>query len=232
MKRTLNSSAHFLILLLDSPRHWHSERGMRWCYRRASRRIVRLKVSRSRSLQPARACRSAVSQQFSATVTASSDTSVTWSASGGTISNSGQYTAPSTAGTYTVVATSVADSTKSASAAITVTTTPAPVAVTITPGSAAVQVGKTQQFSASVTGSSNTAVTWSASGGTISASGLYTAPSNRWLVYGNGDQRGRHNGIFFGDSCGNYYSASDCGIDQLQLQRRFKPARRSSSRRR
>ncbi len=36
--------------------------------------------------------------------------------------------------------------------------------------------GATHQFSATVTGTDNTAVTWAASGGTISASGLYTAP--------------------------------------------------------
>jgi hypothetical protein len=59
-------------------------------------------------------------QQFTATVTGSSNTNVTWSVTGGKIS-SGLYTAPSTAGTYTVTATAVADTTKSASATVTVT---------------------------------------------------------------------------------------------------------------
>ncbi|HYL46872.1 MAG TPA: Ig-like domain-containing protein [Candidatus Limnocylindrales bacterium] len=49
------------------------------------------------------------------------------------------------------------------------------VSVTLKPGSATVAEGGQQQFSATVTGSSNTAVTWYATGGTISASGLYTA---------------------------------------------------------
>ena len=54
---------------------------------------------------------------------------------------------------------------------------PAPISVSISPTSATVQSGNTQQFTATVTGSANTAVTWSASSGTISSSGLYTAPS-------------------------------------------------------
>ena len=115
------------------------------------------------------------SQQFTATVTGNSNTAVTWSASGGTITTSGMYTAPSTAGTYTVTATSAADATKSASASVTVSAAPV-VAVSITPGSASLTTGGTQQFTASVSGSSNTAVTWSATGGSIT-SGLYTAPS-------------------------------------------------------
>ncbi|MFY9528505.1 MAG: Ig-like domain-containing protein [Candidatus Acidiferrales bacterium] len=65
-------------------------------------------------------------QQFSAKVTGTSNTGVTWSASGGTISSTGMYTAGSAAGTYSVAATSVADSSKSAHATITVTAPPPP----------------------------------------------------------------------------------------------------------
>ena len=54
-------------------------------------------------------------QQFSA-----SATGVTWSATGGTISSSGLYTAPNTPGTYVVQATSTADASQSGSAAVTV----------------------------------------------------------------------------------------------------------------
>lgn len=54
------------------------------------------------------------------------------------------------------------------------------ISVSVSPATASVAVGKTQQFSAAVTGTSNTAVTWSvaggASNGTITSSGLYTAP--------------------------------------------------------
>jgi hypothetical protein len=56
------------------------------------------------------------------------------------------------------------------------------ISVTVSPPSASVAVGLTQQFTASVTGTTNPAVTWSvgggASNGTISATGLYTAPAN------------------------------------------------------
>ncbi len=60
------------------------------------------------------------------------------------------------------------------------------VAVQINPTSATVALGSTQQFAATVTGSSNTAVKWSVSGagcsgaacGTISAGGLYTSPAS------------------------------------------------------
>ena len=61
-------------------------------------------------------------QQFTATVTGAVNMAVTWSATSGTVSSSGLYTAPNTTGTYTVTATSVADTTKSASATVTVTT--------------------------------------------------------------------------------------------------------------
>jgi hypothetical protein len=58
------------------------------------------------------------------------------------------------------------------------------VTVTVSPASANVRAGTTKSFSATVAGSSNTAVTWqvnsvaggSAATGTISSSGMYTAP--------------------------------------------------------
>ena len=73
-------------------------------------------------------------QQFTDTVSGSSNTSVTWSVDGvvggnsttGTISTSGLYTAPAATGSHIVTATSVADSTKSASASVTVTSGPPP----------------------------------------------------------------------------------------------------------
>jgi len=60
-------------------------------------------------------------------------------------------------------------------------TPPPQVAVSIRPTSATVATNGTQQFNATVSGSTNTAVSWSVAGGTsngtISATGLYTAPS-------------------------------------------------------
>ncbi len=120
-------------------------------------------------------------QQFSATVSGTSNSSVTWSLSPsvGTISASGLYTAPSfiaSPQTITVTATSVADPTKSGTATVTLNPT---VSVSVNPPSVVLTAGQTQQFSATVSGTSNTAVTWSLSPnvGTISTSGLYTAPS-------------------------------------------------------
>ena len=53
----------------------------------------------------------------------------------------------------------------------------APISVSISPGSATLNPGQTRQFTATVTGHPNTAVQWSATGGTVSQSGLYTAGS-------------------------------------------------------
>ena len=116
-------------------------------------------------------------KQFAATISGTTNTAVTWTASGGTVTSGGLYTAPSSAGTYTVTATSAADSTKSASAVVTVSQS-AQVSVSISPTTASLSTGTQNQFTASVSGSSNTAVTWAASGGTITTGGLYTAPSS------------------------------------------------------
>ncbi len=119
-------------------------------------------------------------QAFAATVTGATNTAVVWSvteAAGGAIDGTGSYTAPSTAGTFHVVATSVADATKSATAVVTVTLD---VTVTIAPTTATLITGATQSFTATVTGSSNTAVTWSVtetSGGSVTSAGVYTAPA-------------------------------------------------------
>jgi len=72
------------------------------------------------------------------------------------------------------------------SADVTVNTPAANIAVTVSPGSASVSAGGgAQAFAATVANTSNTAVTWQVNGlpggnstvGTISASGLYTAPA-------------------------------------------------------
>ena len=122
---------------------------------------------------------------FTATVANASNTSVVWSVapSGcGTVTSAGVYTAPATAAACTVVATSQADPSKSASATVTVTAAPPPVVVTVTPSPAAVDACATLAFSATVTGTTNRAVTWSiqegAAGGSITSAGVYTASSN------------------------------------------------------
>ena len=119
-------------------------------------------------------------QQLTATTTWASNTGVTWSLSSGTgtISTSGLYTAPSpvaSAQTVTVTATSLQDTTKTGVATLTVTP---PISVSVTPATASLGLSQTQQLTATVANAANSAVTWSLSTavGSISASGLYTAP--------------------------------------------------------
>ena len=115
-------------------------------------------------------------QQFTATVSNSTNTTVTWSATAGTISASGLFTAPTvtTDTTVTVKATSAADTSKSASATITVKA-PAPVpALTVSPMSLS--------FSATQGGTNPAPATLSianSGGGTLS----FTASSDQaWLA--------------------------------------------------
>jgi hypothetical protein len=126
-------------------------------------------------------------QQFTATIQGISNTSVTWSVDGvaggnataGTISAMGIYTAPAQLGTHTVAATSVADTGASVSATATV------FSMSISPDGATIAPGGTQPFTATIYGLTNTSVTWSVDGiaggnssvGTVSAGGVYTAPS-------------------------------------------------------
>ncbi|PYV79252.1 MAG: hypothetical protein DMG93_21100 [Acidobacteria bacterium] len=131
-------------------------------------------------------------KQFAASVSGTSNTAVAWLVNGatggsaalGTISIGGLYTAPSNmpSAAIAVTAQSVAQPTATASASVQLTSPS--VAVFISPGSASVMEGKTQQFSAQVSGSANTSVDWIVSGipggnssvGTVTSSGLYTAP--------------------------------------------------------
>ncbi len=118
---------------------------------------------------------------FTAAVSGTSNTAVTWSVqegvAGGTITSTGVYTAPKSAGTYHVVAVSQADPSKSATAEVLV---PA-IAISVSPANPFVPANGTQLFKAVITGSLNVAVNWSvlegAPGGTITAAGLYTAPA-------------------------------------------------------
>ncbi|MGH9523933.1 MAG: PKD domain-containing protein, partial [Terriglobales bacterium] len=63
------------------------------------------------------------------------------------------------------------------SATATVTIVP-PVTVAVSPLNATVHLGATQQFTATVTNATNTSVTWTATAGTIDASGFFTAPAS------------------------------------------------------
>jgi len=133
-------------------------------------------------------------QQFSATVANTSNTTVTWNVNGiaggnstvGTITPAGLYTAPQNLPAQTsatVGAVSQADATKTASALVTISSD---VTVSVSPATADVELGATRQFTATVAGSGNPnrAVNWSVSSagcsgadcGLIDANGNFVAP--------------------------------------------------------
>ena len=128
---------------------------------------------------------SGAQQQFAATQTSTSTTgiqtpSILWHASAGTISQNGLFTAPAVTSStrVTVVATSTVDPSSAAVSEVTVTPPKLnKIAMSLSPSTATLSSGGRQQFSAALTYTSNTAVTWRASAGTISSSGLFTAPS-------------------------------------------------------
>ena len=110
-----------------------------------------------------------LTQQFTAT----GQSGVTWSASAGSISSTGLFTAPGVmpaSSTVTIKATGTGN--QSGAATVTLIAPPSP--ITVSPAAANVALGATQQFTA--TGQAS--VTWSASAGSITAAGLFTAPSS------------------------------------------------------
>jgi hypothetical protein len=117
-------------------------------------------------------------QTIVATVTSDcANAGVTWTASVGSITSAGVYTAPTpvTTATATFTATSKTDTTKTATATATLT----PIAVSVAPTTATLIGGATQTFTPTVTGDTtlNQGVTWTASTGTITSGGVYTAPA-------------------------------------------------------
>src|SRR5437016_4549325 len=132
------------------------------------------------------------SKQFTATISGTTNTAVNWLVNGspggnstvGTISSAGLYTAPASvpANSVTVTAQSAYDSTSSANATVTITPSSQPVSVSVTATSSSVQVGQSQPFTATVSGTTNSDVNWLVNGslrgssmvGTISSAGLYT----------------------------------------------------------
>lgn len=137
-------------------------------------------------------------QQYTATVTGNANTSVNWFVNGvaggnlsvGTISTKGLFQAPTSVpspATLTITAVSQVDNTTSGAAQATIVNLSQTVTVSVSTNPPVTQVytGTVQPFIASVTGTSNTAVTWYVEGtqsgdstfGTIDNSGNYTAPA-------------------------------------------------------
>jgi hypothetical protein len=136
-------------------------------------------------------------QQFTANVqgTGSFNSAVTWHVSDvqggnstvGTITSSGFYTAPNNVPNpngATVKAQSVQDTSKLGTSTITIN--PESVQLSISPASASLQLGGSQKFNVTVTGTVNQSFFWTINGapinaatpwGTLDSTGLYTAPA-------------------------------------------------------
>jgi hypothetical protein len=124
-------------------------------------------------------------ETFTASVMGTADQSVTWAVvegdAGGAVSGDGTYTAPATEGVYHLVATSRVSPTSKATSSVSVSSwARRRVTVAVDPATATVAAGGSQAFSCSVSGSSDTACTWSvregAAGGAVTSAGVYTAP--------------------------------------------------------
>jgi hypothetical protein len=124
-----------------------------------------------------------------ATVSGSS-TGVTWSVTGGTYTVAGNtltYTAGSEAGSFSIKATSVEDTARSATvpveiggciaAAVNLAMSCDDVSVSIDPSVATVRINTSKAFTAIISNVASSDVTWAATGGTISSTGVYTAGS-------------------------------------------------------
>ena len=125
-------------------------------------------------------------QQFTISVAGQTNPTVTWSVDGiaggsssvGTIDPKGLYTAPSEIGGHTISA-KVAGVSTGATAAVAV------FSLSVSPASTLLAPSASQQFTANVQGLPDSTVTWSVDGaaggnssaGTISNTGLYTAPN-------------------------------------------------------
>jgi hypothetical protein len=131
--------------------------------------------------------------QITADVSGTSNTALTWQVNGhdggnstvGTISSSGLYTPPATVPSpseVAVTAISKANTNDEANVSLVIVSG---VSITVSPTAADLLPGKSQQFTSTLTGNSNTNVTWAVAGvaggnstvGTITSQGLYTAPS-------------------------------------------------------
>lgn len=125
---------------------------------------------------------SGATQQFSASVTGLGSQTVIWEASVGTISPSGLYTAPANyAGSAIIKATADADATVVAFVTISITSSGSK-SVTVTPTVVQMAFGGLQQFYATTAGLATQRVTWSASNGSITQTGMLTAPASSGTI--------------------------------------------------
>jgi Glycoside Hydrolase Family 113 len=116
--------------------------------------------------------------------TGSYSSAVTWTASAGSVSSTGLFTPPTTAQQVTITAKSTQDTTKANSATVTVTMPSAITSVSVACNPTSITTAQTSQCTATVqgTGSYNSAVSWTASAGSVSSAGLFTPPTTAQQV--------------------------------------------------
>lgn len=126
---------------------------------------------------------SAQTRQFATATTwsdlASRAVTVSYTATGGTITNSGLFTAGQLAGTFMVIANCTCGRVDTASVSVSV---PAQLtSLTISPKTVSLTEGATSQFAATANWSTGATtlppLTYSSTGGTVSSAGIFTAPS-------------------------------------------------------
>ena len=116
-------------------------------------------------------------QQFEAWTGNTRDNSASWTCSIGWISNTGLFTAPPVSSYTFATITATSSHNPATRAAVRVMVTPhASVSIAVSPTSATLSSGGHQQFTAILTNIAGADVTWTASAGSISSSGLYAAP--------------------------------------------------------
>jgi uncharacterized protein YjdB len=155
--------------LLSAARRGHGRGG--------SKQVVALQVApQSASVQTGGWSR------LSATATLSdgstTNPAVTWTASGGTIDSTGLYKAGAVSGRYRAIATTTSGMADTASINVT-TSAPQAVKLTLTPASASLAPGASQQYTTVATAADGSVIgiapVFTATGGTVSSSGLYKA---------------------------------------------------------
>ena len=130
--------------------------------------------------------------QFTGTVNGSNNPVVNWQVNSvmggnstvGTISTTGLYTAPAAIPNPAAVTVSAVAAASSAAVAMATVTVIAAQSITVTPNAPTIAAGAQQQFTATVSGVANPQIQWTVNSivggnstvGTISTSGLYTAP--------------------------------------------------------
>jgi beta-glucanase (GH16 family) len=110
-------------------------------------------------------------QQFTAALSGGATGPVAWSATCGTVSSSGLYTAPQ-GGTSCSVIASVTGASDSAEVTL------IPPGINVTPDTVTLTYAGTQQFNASLSGGATPPVSWTATCGAVDDTGFYTAPDS------------------------------------------------------